>query len=170
MQNSVAVDASCESLVGVQVPRFFFASRAAGGGGAAAGGDHGEVGGGNGAEHGSRLRDKVMLDFVGMEEVDAATQKGMLDFSYYLTIGNMDEAHRAVKLIKKTSLWENMARMCAEGRKMPRTAPTLHPPPCNRVCATLQPSLCVPQVRQALPLTLPQVRQDLALPLTLPYP
>ena len=33
----------------------------------------------------------MMLDFVGMEDVDAATQKGMLDFSYFLTIGNMDE-------------------------------------------------------------------------------
>ena len=129
MQNSVAVDASCESLVGVQVPRFFFASRAAGGGGAAAGGDHGEVGGGNGAEHGSRLRDKVMLDFVGMEEVDAATQKGMLDFSYYLTIGNMDEAHRAVKLIKKTSLWENMARMCAACHPNPSPSPSPNPHP-----------------------------------------
>ena len=66
MQNSVPVDASFESLVSVQVPRFFFASRAAGGGGAAAGGDNGEPGGGNGAEQGSRLRDKVMLDLVGL--------------------------------------------------------------------------------------------------------
>ena len=100
----------------MQVPRFFFASRAAGGGGAAAGGDNGEEAAG--AEQGSRLRDKVMLDFVGMEEVDAATQKGMLDFSYFLTIGNMDEAHRAVKLIKKTSLWENMARMCVKTKRL----------------------------------------------------
>ena len=62
MQNSVPVDASFESLVSVQVPRFFFASRAAGAGGAAAGADNGEVAAG--AEQGSRLRDKVMLDLV----------------------------------------------------------------------------------------------------------
>ena len=119
MKNSVAVDESFESLVGVQVPRFYFASKAgaagaAGGGGAGA--DNGEPAAG--AENGSRLRDKVMLDFVGMEEVDAATQKGLLDFSYYLTIGNMDEAHRAVKLIKKASVWENMARMCVKTKRL----------------------------------------------------
>jgi hypothetical protein len=73
MKNSVAVDEAFESLVGVQVPRFYFASRAgsAGAGGGAAGADNGEPAAG--ADNGSRLREKVMLDFVGMEDVSDAT-------------------------------------------------------------------------------------------------
>ena len=29
-----------------------------------------------------------------------------------------DEAHRAVKLIKKASVWENMARMCVKTKRL----------------------------------------------------
>ena len=40
-----------------------------------------------------------MRDFVGMEAVDEATRHALVDFSYYLTIGNLDEAHKAVKVV-----------------------------------------------------------------------
>ena len=46
------------------------------------------------------------------------TQHALVDFSYYLTIGNMDEAHRAVKLIKNASVWENTAKMCAQTKQL----------------------------------------------------
>ena len=114
MKNSVPMEEGFESLVGVQVPRFYFASKAGG----APPEDKGEGAAANGHSEACRLRSKVMLDFVGMEDVDAATQKGLLDFSYYLTIGNMDEAHRAVKLIKKASVWENMARQCVKTKRL----------------------------------------------------
>ena len=42
-----------------------------------------------------------MQDFVGMEAVDEATRTALVDFSYHLTIGNLDEAHKAVKLVSK---------------------------------------------------------------------
>jgi len=41
-----------------------------------------------------------MRDFVGLDNTDDLSQKAMLDFSYYLTIGDMDEAFRAIKLLK----------------------------------------------------------------------
>lgn len=42
-----------------------------------------------------------MRDFVGLEKSDKQTREAMLNFSYYLTIGNMDEAFKAIKLIKR---------------------------------------------------------------------
>jgi hypothetical protein len=44
---------------------------------------------------------RTMRDFVGLEYSDKNTRDAMLNFSYYLTIGNMDEAFKAIKLIKK---------------------------------------------------------------------
>ena len=42
-----------------------------------------------------------MRDFIGMTKADANTTDALLNFSYYLTIGDMDEAFKAIKLIKK---------------------------------------------------------------------
>jgi len=66
----------------------------------------------------SRLASVVMREFEGMKEVDDATRHALVEFSYYLTIGSMDEAHRAVKLIKHASVWENMAKMCVKTKRL----------------------------------------------------
>lgn len=42
-----------------------------------------------------------MRDFVGLEMSTKESQNAMMNFSFYLTIGNMDEAFKAIKLIKK---------------------------------------------------------------------
>ena len=42
-----------------------------------------------------------MRDFVGLENTEKTTRDAMMNFSYYLTIGNMDEAFKAIKLIKR---------------------------------------------------------------------
>lgn len=42
-----------------------------------------------------------MRDFVGLEMSNKDSQNAMMNFSFYLTIGNMDEAFKAIKLIKK---------------------------------------------------------------------
>jgi len=47
----------------------------------------------------------TMRDFVGLEKSDKVTREAMLNFSYYLTIGNMDEAFKAIKLIKRWDLF-----------------------------------------------------------------
>ena len=43
----------------------------------------------------------TLRDFVGLEQGDVSTLHAMMEFSYYSTIGNMDEAFKAIKLIKK---------------------------------------------------------------------
>jgi len=60
-----------------------------------------------------------MRDFVGMEEnLDDSTRDALLDFSYYLTLGKMDEAHKAVKLIQNPAVWSNMAHMCVKTKRL----------------------------------------------------
>lgn len=42
-----------------------------------------------------------MRDFVGLEDYDGQTKTAMINFSFFLTIGNMDEAFKAIKGIKR---------------------------------------------------------------------
>ncbi len=44
---------------------------------------------------------QIMRDFVGLETGDKNARDAMMNFSFYLTIGNMDEAFKAIKLIKR---------------------------------------------------------------------
>ena len=45
-----------------------------------------------------------MRDFAGFSDCDSTTKKAMIDFSFHIAYGNMDEAFRAIKLIKKYDL------------------------------------------------------------------
>lgn len=66
----------------------------------------------------SYLRTKTMRDFVGSDKMDETSRQAMIDFCYYMTIGNMDEAYRSVKLIENASVWENMAHMCVKTKQL----------------------------------------------------
>ena len=44
---------------------------------------------------------RPMRDFVGLEGCEKSTRDAMLNFSFYLTVGNMDGAFRSIKLIKR---------------------------------------------------------------------
>eukprot|EP00793_Prasinoderma_coloniale_P002837 PRCOL_00002319-RA len=61
---------------------------------------------------------KVMRDFTGMEYVDESTGKALLDFSYNMALGNMDEAFKSVRLIRNPTVWENMAKMCVKTKRI----------------------------------------------------
>ncbi|XP_062330983.1 intraflagellar transport protein 140 homolog isoform X2 [Osmerus eperlanus] len=61
---------------------------------------------------------RALRDFVGLEGCEKATRDAMLSFSFYLTIGDMDEAFKSIKLIKSEAVWENMARMCVKNRRL----------------------------------------------------
>jgi len=67
---------------------------------------------------GTYVHRSVMRDFTGMDGVDDKTRKALLNFSYHLAIGNMDEAYKAVKLISNPSVWENMAYMCIKTKRL----------------------------------------------------
>ena len=44
---------------------------------------------------------KYMRDFIGLENSDKPTCDAMMNFSFHLTTGNMDEAFKSIKLIKR---------------------------------------------------------------------
>ncbi|MBN3275130.1 IF140 protein, partial [Polyodon spathula] len=45
---------------------------------------------------------QALRDFVGLEDCDKPTRDAMLNFSFYLTIRDMDEAFKSIKLIKSS--------------------------------------------------------------------
>ena len=49
----------------------------------------------------ARVARRVMRDFVGLEGADSSALEAMMNFSFFLTVGNMDEAFKAIKLIKR---------------------------------------------------------------------
>lgn len=44
---------------------------------------------------------RPLRDFVGLEDCDKPTRDAMLNFSFFVTIGDMDEAFKSIKLIKR---------------------------------------------------------------------
>ena len=53
-------------------------------------------------------------------QVDGPTRRALVAFSYHLTIGNMDEAHRAVKLVKSAQAWHASPSVAALPRPTAR--------------------------------------------------
>lgn len=52
---------------------------------------------------------RSLREFSGVENCDESTRKGMMDFCYYLTIGQMDEAFKAIRFIKRSGVVMAMA-------------------------------------------------------------
>jgi intraflagellar transport protein 140 len=61
---------------------------------------------------------KSMKDFVGLESVEESIRKAIMNFSHYLTVGNMDEAYNSVRNIRNNTVWQNMAQMCVKTKRM----------------------------------------------------
>ena len=47
---------------------------------------------------------KTLRDFIGLEDADESIHHAMSDFSYLSTTGNMDEAFKAIKVIKRSGV------------------------------------------------------------------
>lgn len=112
LQDVFGLEAPLEALLGVRVPRLYFTRS---GGTESSAGETSSTGD---ESSGVGLCSRVMRDFVGIDEADEATRSALLNFSFYMTVGNMDEAHRAVRLIKSASVWENMAHMCVKTKRL----------------------------------------------------
>ena len=61
---------------------------------------------------------RMLRDFAGLEMTDKKTKDAIVNFSIYLSIGNMDEAFRAIKMIDNKKVWGNLARMCVKSRRL----------------------------------------------------
>lgn len=105
LQDSFVPEVGFDTFVALQVPRMYFVSNSL----SLTEGEKSGTG---------RLKFKLMRDFIGLEDVDESTKTALLDFSYFLTIGNLDEAYRAVKTIQNMNVWENMAHMCVKTKRI----------------------------------------------------
>ncbi|NXI44534.1 IF140 protein, partial [Galbula dea] len=110
LQDSFPLPSSYEALLGLEVPHYYFAKKV------------GEAEKGQ-AESGSvkvsqMVARRPMRDFIGLGDCDKTTQDAILNFSFYLTAGDMDEAFKSIKLIKSAAVWENMARMCVKTQRL----------------------------------------------------
>lgn len=100
-QDSVPLEAPYDALLGIAVPYLHIVLRA----------DAVPAGG-------SRIALRSLRDFVGLEDADETTRKALVDFSYFMATGNMDEAYKAVKLVANPHVWENMAQMCVKSKRL----------------------------------------------------
>ncbi|NXO80980.1 IF140 protein, partial [Sitta europaea] len=110
LQDSFTLPSSYQVLLGIEVPHYYFAKKI---GEAEKGAS--ESGSGTVSQMVAR---RPMRDFIGLGDCDKITQDAMLNFSYYLTAGDMDEAFKSIKLIKSEAVWENMARMCVKTQRL----------------------------------------------------
>lgn len=103
-QDSVKFESSEETLLGIQVPFFYYMGHKQ-----QERNDDDETDGNKQEEEPSDTNllivRKPMKDFVGLEHVDENIRKAIMNFSHYLTVGNMDEAYNSVRNIKNQTVW-----------------------------------------------------------------
>ena len=96
----VKFDEGEETLLGVQVPYFYYMGRKIE--------TEEEIDNEEKEENkGSAMiiLRKPMKDFVGLEHVEESIKNAIMNFSHYLTVGNMDEAYNSVRNIKNNTVW-----------------------------------------------------------------
>lgn len=60
----------------------------------------------------------IMSDFIGLESCNKSTRSAILDFSYNLSLGNMDDAFKAIKTVQSAGVWNSLAKMCVKMRRL----------------------------------------------------
>ena len=95
-------------LVGIDVPFVYIFDE----------GEKPEGGNGGGGDVTDSVRQILLKDFEGLDASDKVTKDAVVKFCFYLSIGNMDEAFRAIKMIDNKKVWGNLARMCVKSRRL----------------------------------------------------
>lgn len=67
---------------------------------------------------GSKTVRVLMRDFEELGVCDSVTKKAILDFCFYLSIANMDEAFKAIKTIQNETVWKSLAKMCVKTKQL----------------------------------------------------
>ncbi|NWU94483.1 IF140 protein, partial [Upupa epops] len=110
LQDSFPLPSSYQALLGIEVPHYYFAKKL------------GEDEKGQTESESIKVSQMVarrpMRDFMGLGDCDKTTRDAMLNFSFHITAGDMDEAFKSIKLIKSEAVWENMARMCVKTQRL----------------------------------------------------
>lgn len=112
-QDVIKFDDGEETLLGVQVPYFYYMGRKP----PEEEDDDATATGGEPRNAMIILR-KPMKDFVGLENVEQSIKTAIMNFSHFLTVGNMDEAYNSVRNIHNNTVWQNMAQMCVKTKRL----------------------------------------------------
>uniref|UniRef100_A0A8C3XR44 Intraflagellar transport protein 140 homolog n=2 Tax=Chelydra serpentina TaxID=8475 RepID=A0A8C3XR44_CHESE len=111
LQDRFPLPSTYQALLGIEVPHYYFSKKPE------EAEKEAQVASGS-VQLSRMVAKRPMRDFIGLEECDKTTREAMLNFSFYLTIGDMDEAFKSIKLIKSEAVWENMARMCVKTQRL----------------------------------------------------
>ena len=65
-----------------------------------------------------KMHEQLMKDFNGLDVIDETTVTAIMNFNFYLSIGNLDEAYKSVKQVQNPMIWENMAQMCVKTNRL----------------------------------------------------
>ncbi|XP_037013024.2 intraflagellar transport protein 140 homolog [Artibeus jamaicensis] len=108
LQDSFPRPPAYQSLLGMEVPHYYFTRKP------------GEADRDNQVDSGHHcmVGKRPLRDFVGLEDCDKPTRNAMLNFSYFIAVGDMDEAFKSIKLIRSEAVWENMARVCVKTQRL----------------------------------------------------
>lgn len=68
--------------------------------------------------HSSNITRLPLLGFSGLGDADDATRHALLDFNYYLAVGRLDEAFKAVAALHSPAVWRSMAHMAIKNKRL----------------------------------------------------
>jgi intraflagellar transport protein 140 len=111
MQDSISSEDGYGPLIGFNVPKIYYRKSSKTSRASEQDESTNTMGNGN-------ILVKVMRDFMGMNNVNDVIKSALLDFSFYLTLGKLDDAYRVVKEINSPAIWENMAQMCVKTKRI----------------------------------------------------
>lgn len=66
----------------------------------------------------SKVTKLLMRDFEELGICDSVTKKAVLDFSFHISVANMEEAFKSIKSIKNEGIWKSLARMCVKTKQL----------------------------------------------------
>ncbi|KAI8819835.1 uncharacterized protein EV422DRAFT_87782 [Fimicolochytrium jonesii] len=91
--------ASAEGLLGVNMPSHYHINKA------------------SLDKPGNLLLSVPAPDLEGLENADPATLKSMLEFSFHLATGNVNESIRSLQHVRNPSTWRTLAKLCIKTRR-----------------------------------------------------
>jgi intraflagellar transport protein 140 len=59
-----------------------------------------------------------LKDFEDLDQIDGNIQEAIMNFSFYLSTGNLDEAYKSVKSVSNPAVWEKMAAMSVKSKRL----------------------------------------------------
>lgn len=61
---------------------------------------------------------KCLRNFIGLDNIDESVRKMILDFSLNIAQGNLDQAFACIRSLKSETIWDNLARMCVQTKRL----------------------------------------------------